>query len=109
MMTTQYEVVRAKAYWHTSKRRTANAAKSALPYASIAGGVDTPGPMPNPAVKPREAASSRPKAQNICRAFFGVFEHTPSKPSAACFTLSDANLQPHASPSPMVLRRVFVG
>ena len=38
-------------------------------------GGDTPGAMPNPAVKPREDASSRPKAQNICRVIFGVLTY----------------------------------
>jgi len=59
MMTTQCEAVQAKAYTHTLKRRAVIVAESALPYTSIARGGDTPGPMPNPAVKPREAASSR--------------------------------------------------
>ena len=35
MMTTQYEVVQAKAYINTSKREGANLAKSALLYVSI--------------------------------------------------------------------------
>ena len=59
MMATQLAVVQAKAYANTLKRRTANVAKPALRYAPIARGGDTPGPMPNPAVKPRDAASSR--------------------------------------------------